>query len=327
MLGDCSVDLSTVSARDLATELLARLRRGDADHDSSAPLDLLAVLSMETEFRTDAFDNRFSRERASAMFHKVDSHLVSGALRLEGATVVELGCGSVNPLGNLLVHVLAGARRCMGVDLELPQDMPAAVRGLARIAGYLLTDPAGVVGSYPLTREQVAQRLTGFDLAKLRAGDPLGIDSLRLTVKQERAESLSFETGAADYVYSISFLEHVPDPDAVLTEVARITRPGGVGVHTIDGTDHFRYEEPDRHALAFLREETTERMVHGSNRIRPLQFAELWARHGFEVLAQEVHERVDVPDELRARFVEPFRSMSRELLEAVSVSVHVRRIQ
>jgi SAM-dependent methyltransferase len=324
MFGKTVVPLGGASTADLANELLARLRGGERIEEGHAPVDLLAALSMEIEVRTDRFCNRFSREHACVMFHKPDRHVAAKRLKLEGATVVELGCGSISPWTTLFLFLLAGARHCVGVDLDPPQDPPSAARAVARLACNVLGDPRAAMG-FAFSRDRLADRLHGFDLVKLWCGDTSGIDASRLQLLRERAEHLSLADGAADYVYSISFLEHVPDPDATIAEIARVTRPGGLSIHTIDGSDHRRYWEHGRHPLDFLTEAGGERMVVGSNRVRPLQFAETWRRHGFEVVDVDVEERVEVPDDVRARFLPPWRALPRDTLEAISVTMHLRK--
>lgn len=48
------------------------------------------------------------------------------------------------------------------------------------------------------------------------------------------ARSIGLETESVDGVYCISVLEHIPDFDAVISEVRRVLRPGGLFVLTFD---------------------------------------------------------------------------------------------
>ncbi|MFN9703698.1 MAG: methyltransferase domain-containing protein, partial [Planctomycetota bacterium] len=52
---------------------------------------------------------------------------------------------------------------------------------------------------------------------------------------------MPFADGEVDACTSVSFLEPVADVDAVLAELARVVRPGGIVVHAIDGVDHASY--------------------------------------------------------------------------------------
>jgi len=47
-------------------------------------------------------------------------------------------------------------------------------------------------------------------------------------------DTLPFPDGTVDAVYCISVLEHVPDPSKVAVEIARVLKPGGLFVLTID---------------------------------------------------------------------------------------------
>jgi SAM-dependent methyltransferase len=150
------------------------------------------------------------------------------------------------------------------------------------------------------------------------------VDERRLTLRHEPAERLGLDTGTVDYVCSTAFLEHVPDPAAVVAETARVTRRGGVGVHLIDGTDHWRYGDPTHHPLDFLRTATSAPLVHGSNRVRPLDYLPLFAAHGFEVVHCDVIS-TPLADGFQATLAEPFRSMPLATLEAGGAYVYVRR--
>ncbi len=309
----------------LARALRARLPALPAGELPFGAGDELGALSIELETGLDLFANRFSRRRAAELFAMAGWLRDAGAGCTAGATVVELGCGSVNPLGALLVHVLAGAARAIGVDLDPPRHLPSAVRALARIATYMLAQPSLLAPATDLTRADVARHFAGFDLVRLWQGDPGGIDESRLQLRCAAAERTGIATASVDFAYSVSFLEHVRDPATVVAELARITRPGGCGAHTIDGKDHAAYADPGRHPLAFLAAPDGAAIVHGSNRVRPMQFVALFERGGFDVVRFVPHERVDVPAGLRATFAPAFRELDAEVLAVAGGAVVVRR--
>lgn len=74
--------------------------------------------------------------------------------------------------------------------------------------------------------------LCGRDLARASAvvSTAPGIVDFRLAAMN----SLPFETGEVDLAYCISVIEHVPDIEAMVQELARIIRPGGELLLTID---------------------------------------------------------------------------------------------
>lgn len=327
---------------DLAAELLARLQRGERCDPAVA-----GALMMAIDRHVDDHQNHFGARHLIDLFHRfhgfaadigpLDTEMRTpvgyGRWRrfrmrptdVEDATVVNLGCGTRNPLGYLMVLVLLGARRCIGIDLEMPADLSLAARGIARAAALMLLDPRIVVGDYPVSRGDIAARAEGFDLQKLFWGDAAGVDESRLSFWPKSVEATGLADGEADLVVSNSLLEHLPDLDAALVELARITRRGGINAHYVDGADHRSYRDPALGPLAFLEEGAAEGLVHGSNRVRPLEYLPLFERHGFELVHVRRWPGVEVTDALRARLAEPWRSMPADTLAHTQLRLVVRR--
>jgi hypothetical protein len=129
-------------------------------------------------------------------------------------------------------------------------------------------------------------------------------------------------------ISSNAFFEHIPRVDDAIAEMARVMRKGAIGIHIIDGTDHRRYDNSACHPLEFLTEAENEPLVHGSNRVRPLEFDFLFKRHGFEVISVDPYESesIEVTAELRDRLAEPFRSMKDDILAVTMAKFVVRRL-
>jgi ubiquinone/menaquinone biosynthesis C-methylase UbiE len=89
--------------------------------------------------------------------------------------------------------------------------------GGAEVVGVDLDPEAGVPS---LEREPVRERLTG------------GRDVLLVTADVSRLDT--FEDGSFDLVCSMSAVEHFEDLPAVLSELARVLRPGGLMHHGVD---------------------------------------------------------------------------------------------
>jgi hypothetical protein len=71
------------------------------------------------------------------------------------------------------------------------------------------------------------------------------------------------------------------------------------------------------HPLAFLELEDSKPIVEGCNRIRPFAMRATFERAGFETVEKEIFEQIEVTQDMRERFVEPFRSMPQEDLEVL----------
>jgi SAM-dependent methyltransferase len=244
---------------------------------------------------------------------------------IQNATYVELGCGSLNPFGTLFLFLMLGARRGVAVDLDPIQDEKAALSALADLVAFMLIDPHRILADYPIARQSILDNIASFDLAKLGSGDHDGVDRDRLSFRQETVHSLSLEDSEADVVYSNSFLEHISRAEAGVAELSRITRPGGMGIHNIDLSDHRRYGDSSHHMLAFLQDDSGEELVGESNRLRLPDFVRMFEHQGFDVLATRVYHSADMSEELRSTFIEPFRSMNLADLEAAGVVIVTRK--
>lgn len=80
------------------------------------------------------------------------------------------------------------------------------------------------------------RRLVGIDLdpAETKAAAATGIYE---RVHTGPAAAIAEPDASVDFVFSNSVLEHIPDLDPVLAEVARLLRPGGRFIFTVPGPD------------------------------------------------------------------------------------------
>jgi SAM-dependent methyltransferase len=210
------------------------------------------------------------------------------------------------------------------VDLDPIQDPVRAARALVQVAGWFLTDARGLIGRQADVA-RASEALQAFDLRTLANGDVSGVPSDRLQYLQQNIETLTLADGEADLVSSVSLLEHVADIDATLASLRRITRPGGRGHHVVDFVDHRLYGGEVTAPLAFLTIDSSDALVHGSNRLRLSQLRDAFARHGFAVERVEPCRTDPVTDDDRRTFVEPFRSMALDDLSITCARVFVTR--
>lgn len=319
-------ELEQFRSMELAKELLVRLQKNGGLTNFDLELGIANRLSDLLARSLDVHTNRFAPSYVAPLFERLYETVAKELPPIPGSTVVELGCGSWAPLNLSMVFLLLGARKALAFDLDWPQDIPRSVMALADVFTWMITDARRIVGAHPVTRLEVLERISTFNVAGLAAGAAEAIDRTRLQFCNESvADMRSLADGEADLVVSNSFLEHVEDIDSVLAEVRRVTRIGGFGSHGIDATDHRRYGNPNIGELDFLREPAGEAMVHGTNRLRPATIARLFEKHGFEVrLLREIrHCQVEAGD--RTGFSEPFRSMPLEQLETTVAHLVVRR--
>jgi SAM-dependent methyltransferase len=316
-------DLRAVSLIDLSTELLARLKTGDVYRTNEEAV-LGEQLFTSLGAVLDVHENRFAARRYADLLRPILGRMRPSQLR--GTVVVDLGCGSLNPFAFSFLLLTLGAERAYAIDLEPIQDIEIAVRALATAAGWLLLDPQRILDADTLDPGDVLKNLKGFRLPLLMAGDPAGIAPDRLQHRVESVYDLSLPDGHADAIFSVSLFEHLDRVEDALESLRRITKQGGVGNHVIDFSDHRIYSGAVKSPFEFLKIESTERLVHGSNRLRCDDFCELFERHGFNV---EYIERrgyiAEITAEEQAEFAEPFRSMSRENLMMIGSRFFVRR--
>lgn len=315
--------LSGATFDDLLSELLQRMKEGETISDEQR----IFVAQELQERLTEALEvhhNRFSIKNLRDLFWRFHTQLAQKPT-IEGASIVELGSGSHNPLGLLFIFVMLGAKKGIAIDLEQTQEPARALRSMARSADVMLLDHGRIVGNYQVSRAQIEQSLVGFDLPALREGKSSGVDTSRLNFLCESAAETSIESSSIDIIISNSFFEHLNDPEEIIKEMARITARGGLSIHAIDCVDHEIYGDPSCHPLQFLRT-SKPGMINGSNRLRLPEFPALFERHNFEIQEIVPIRKIEIDDDTHQSFALPWRAMPRKSLELVQGLIVARRI-
>ncbi len=323
-----SAGLTDVPTAQLIAELLQRLGTLESAASRSEferNLSLLDTLHDRTGELCEVAENRRSATHFGSMFPYLEGCCRRFRIRMRKGVHVDIGCGSVNPYARMFTHLMLGAARGHCIDLDPLTDERTAIRSLARLAAAALLTPRRLFHDYPIDARRILRNLAGFDLAGLERGDGHAIDRRRLAFLQRPIEDCGLKNGSVDLVVSNSVFEHLPDVDAVLAELARITRRGGHGVHGIDTVDHRWYGDPSLHPYEFLTIDSKERIVHGCNRLRLFEYRALFERHGFEILDHQLVQKIALPAEFRARMQEPWRSQPDEWIEHTWAYVLVRR--
>ncbi|MFZ2089337.1 MAG: methyltransferase domain-containing protein [Desulfobaccales bacterium] len=188
---------------------------------------------------------------------------------LKGKKVLEIGPG-VN-FGNIL------ALSCHGAEVL--------------VADRFLSpwDPEYHPKFYALLKERVKERwplsdLTLLDTILSRGGYPR--DSIAIYTSS--LEELSgVPDQSVDLIISNAVFEHLYDIESAFANLARITRPGGLGLHQVDFRDHRDTEKPLEYLLLSDRDFSRvfkERHGECGNRFRPREMQKIFERVGFEVI-------------------------------------------
>jgi SAM-dependent methyltransferase len=101
-----------------------------------------------------------------------------------------------------------------------------------------------------------------------------------------------------DFIYSVSVLEHVMKPEAVVRQMRRLLKPGGHACHSVDLRDHASFDDP----LRFLRMAEGEYAGQATeNRLRASDWFRLFDAAGFRLLECE-YATYDQPGGLAASY-------------------------
>jgi len=115
-------------------------------------------------------------------------------------------------------------------------------------------------------------------------------DPYRSAMEQGDITRMRFADGEADFFLCFHVLEHVPDEDAALREVARVVRPGGIAVFQVpmdwDAETTIEFKGPNWRDAGHVRQ-------YGRD------FADILRAYGFEPEAVSASEIVDHDERVR----------------------------
>jgi SAM-dependent methyltransferase len=132
---------------------------------------------------------------------------------------------------------------------------------------------------------------------ELEAAISGGHKATSLRFVPEQSENMkSIPDASADFTFSNAVLEHVADTRAVTSELARITKPGGTGMHQIDWRDHRDFSRPLEHLVMPEEDfqDTAPKIAYEfGNRLRMIEFRAYFEAAGFTVTEEEVNSFVE----------------------------------
>jgi hypothetical protein len=314
--------LDGVPLENLSEALFERLQKIE---DSQSLGKLLGQLRTRLTLLTNSASNRYSIVKSKQLLQSIRRHPHFSDQLVAGRTLVEFGCGALNPLAGHMAFAALGANRCIGLDLEPPDHPDLAARAMYDVAAEMLVAPHLYYSHPAPDPEFLRKNLGGIDLQGLRDGHFDALPAERFQVLQLPADRTGLEADSAHMCASISFLEHVTNVDEVIAEMARITPTDFLGMHLIDGADHRSYWKPEYDVLQFLTESADVENFTGCNRIRPRQFIKTFEDHGFEVCEFKPLRTKEITAEFRAQLVAPFEQLTDEELQTVDACIYVRK--
>ncbi|WP_045739728.1 alpha-(1-_3)-arabinofuranosyltransferase domain-containing protein [Actinoplanes rectilineatus] len=106
----------------------------------------------------------------------------------------------------------------------LARDSVAQIKTYTDLSGQTVVDVGGGPGYFAAEFRAAGAVYHGLDPA---VGDFAASGAAVAGMIRGSGTALPIRTGAVDVTYSSNVLEHVPDPEALLDELLRVTRPGG----------------------------------------------------------------------------------------------------
>ncbi|MCK5504174.1 MAG: class I SAM-dependent methyltransferase, partial [Thermodesulfovibrionia bacterium] len=146
---------------------------------------------------------------------------------------------------------------------------------------------------------------------------------LKIFSEQDAAQ-INIADNSLDFIYSITVLEHIPHPEAVIRNCYRMLKPGGWTFHNIDMRDHRDFNKP----LEFLRlsEEEFCSTDEASNRMRISDYNYVFEKCGFEISMIEYYNRIEVVDsqstDCFSTLLNPYSNLIKDRLDLIDIWVN-----
>lgn len=282
--------------------------RGLVDSISSRP-----SLAPQNADRTDIWSDPFHPELPLRKLRTIRG-LVGDPNLCRGKMVVEIGPGM--SLGMGIVGLASGARQCVLVDRD--RFVTRDERSARSHRDILELVPEWIDAPDPRYRDGVVIR-----------GDDVVPNGASLSYLIAPGEALPIRNGRADLVISHSTLEHVRDLEAVARELARITVPGGLGVHQVDLSDHLHPDDPLKMLQLSRRQwDLIASQRRGwTNRLRLSDHLRSYEACGFTVEKLEITRALAASeiDRLRPDLDPQFRELPGEVLSVLGFYCVLRR--
>jgi predicted O-methyltransferase YrrM len=209
-----------------------------------------------------------------------------------------------------------------GQDLGMPFILMGFGARMVLIDRYLCQwDPNFHPQYYRALRERIVERFPAIETAPLdqvieKSGH--AITDLRMfEVGLENIYEVS--DASIDVSYSNATFEHLMDPRKAILQLARVTRPGGLGFHQIDFRDHRNFQRPLEY-LTGADEDSEHALVSMASRfgngLRSTEFEQMFKESGFHIRQFEPNSFADEQylSTLMPRLRSKYKSMPTEAL-------------
>ncbi|RJQ51112.1 MAG: class I SAM-dependent methyltransferase [Desulfobacteraceae bacterium] len=251
---------------------------------------------------------------------------IGGFPRIEGMECLHIGPGGFLGLEALLYCF--GASRVCSIDkfafgIHYP-DITPLYKSYAAVKEN--------IGSFTETARNKKEALSRFQsLFEDRSGR-IQIDSEKIAYSYPVDVCKMNEIkDRFDLVLSFGVLEHASEPEAAVSEIARVTRPGGISLHVIVTRDHRCNSKVGNRSPFSFRSygadewETISRKKFYQNRLLPVEWKCLFEENGFNIHRYQPEERIDIDDDLLQSFDSAFHRFTRADLGEVDCLIMAER--
>lgn len=223
-------------------------------------------------------------------------HMHELGVPLVGKSYMEIGTGWY-PTLPICWH-LAGASSVITFDLQRHLNVRLTKRMLKVLESHLPSIASAANRSLPDVRSAY-----------------LALSATRLPFEY-RAPADATQSGlpdnSIDVVFSNSVLEHVPRPviAAMMRESARVLRPGGIAMHSVNCADHYAYFDKNITFMNYYRFTEEEWQFWNNdlqyqNRLRPQDFLNLAEEAGLKIVLAKHRPRQTLLDALPSLCLAP----------------------
>jgi hypothetical protein len=231
------------------------------------------------------------------------SHVATATGGAVPKVIVELGPG--NSIGTGLAGVIAGAERCIGLDLQnhmqaelnvrIFDELVELFRARTPVPREIDIATAPVDWGFPKALEpELDAALDDRRIAAIRR-DIEALSGTHVAVVAPWSDRAVLEPASVDWLFSHSVMEHIDDVAAVYASAAAWLKPGGLMSHEIDYGSHRLTRHWNGH---WTIDDTLWRLIRGArpyliNRLSHRDQLEAMRAHGLELIHDVLTQRAD----------------------------------